>query len=458
MDSFFNPDGVAIVGATPNPRKGGYHILNNTINGYKTGKIYPINPKYDSMLGLPCYPDIDSIPDDFELAIYFISARFLPDTIRECSRKNVKGIIIESAGFAEVGEDGRRLQNECLKLAREYNIRLWGPNCMGLLDGYRRHVFSFIRSTAWKSLMVPGNVSMIVQSGMLSSGLLMMVLERGGIGINKICSIGNKCDVHETDLLEYLINDDLTDVIGLYVESFADARRFMQLARSTHKPIVVLKGGRSPEGAQAAISHTASIAGNHAIINSAFKQAGIIQVFDINELMDFLRGFSKIKDSRNDGGTAIITFSGGGGIVTADFLNDYGLPLAHFSDETLKSIKSIFPQWMDPTNPLDLWPAIELNGVEKVYETAIDALAKDDNVDSIILHLFANWIPSSSLKTACALKDQQKKPVIAWLVGMGSAFHTFRNEVEDMGIPIFDEIGRCAGFLSAVKKHFYNIR
>jgi len=456
MDSFFNPDGIAIIGATPNPRKGGYHILNNTLSGYKTGKIYPINPKYESVLGLPCYPDIDSIPDDFELAIYFISARFLPDTIERCSRKNAKGIIIESAGFAEVGEDGRRLQEESLKLAREHNIRLWGPNCMGLLDGYRRHVFSFLRSTAWNSLMVPGNVSLIVQSGMLSSGLLMMVLERGGIGISKVCSIGNKCDVHETELLEYLINDDLTDVIGLYVESFADARHFMQLARSTHKPIVVLKGGRSPEGAQAAISHTASIAGNHAIINSAFKQAGIIQVFDIHELMDFLRGFSKIKGSKNDGGTAIITFSGGGGIVTADFLNDYGLPLAHFSDDTLKSINSVFPQWMDPANPLDLWPAIELNGVEKVYETSIDALAKDKNVDSIILHLFANWISSSSLKSVCALKDKEKKPVIAWLVGMDSAFYTFRKDIENMGIPVFDEIGRCVGFLSAVKKHFYN--
>jgi acetyltransferase len=166
-------------------------------------------------------------------------------------------------------------------------------------------------------MMPPGNVSLIVQSGMLSATFLMMILEQGDMGISKLCSIGNKCDVHETELLEYLVRDSNTDVIGLYIESLADARRFMDLCRFTAKPIVILKGGRSPSGAEAAMSHTASLAGDDVITRHAFRQSGVIPSGGFHEMMDLLRGFSMTKDNRNDGGTAVITFSGGGGIVAA---------------------------------------------------------------------------------------------------------------------------------------------
>ena len=292
MNFFFNPDGVAIIGASDDPKRVGYNILKNALDGY-SGRIYPVNPKYESIQGVACYPDIDSIPEDFDLAIYFIPARFLPDTIRACAAKKVKGIIIESAGFAEVGPQGKKLQEECVELARQNGIRLWGPNCMGLIDGHTRNVFSFLGENKLWDLLRPGNVSLIVQSGMLSAGFLMMILDRGGMGIARMCSIGNKCDIHEGDLLEYLIEDPETEVIGMYVESIVDAPGFLKLCTSTNKPIVILKGGQSPAGAQAAASHTASMAGNYTITSNAFRQAGIIEAFDVNELMDLLRGFSK---------------------------------------------------------------------------------------------------------------------------------------------------------------------
>ncbi|MCD6571445.1 MAG: CoA-binding protein [Deltaproteobacteria bacterium] len=453
MDFFFYPDGITVIGATDNPLKGGFHILNNILIGYK-GRVYPVNPKYDSISGLKCYPDIKSIPGTFDLAIYFIPARFLPDTIEQCAQKKVKGIIIESAGFAEVGQEGRKLQEECLALAKKYNIRLWGPNCMGLMDSHSRHVFSFMYGDYWKDLMEPGDVSLIVQSGLLSAGFLMMILQRGGMGISKVCSIGNKCDVNEIDLLEYLINDPSTDVIGLYVESIVDGRKFIDLARSTHKPIVILKGGRSAYGAKAAISHTASMAGDYAIISSAFKQAGVTTVFDANELTDFLKGFSKIHASRNDGGTAIITFSGSGGIITADFLNDFGLSLAELSENTINAIKEVFPSWMDPSNPVDIWPAIEQNGFEKVYSKAIDALLHDQNVDSLIVHIFNYRLEKSYLSELASLKDELGKPVVIWLVGIGKGLGVFRRELEDSGLPVFTEIGRCVSVLAAIKTHY----
>lgn len=453
MDFFFNPDGIAIIGASDNPLRGGYHILNNTLGGYG-GRVYPVNPKYDSILGCTCYPDIQSIPDTFDLAIFYIPAKFLPSAIEECAEKKVKGIIIESAGFAEAGEDGKRLQDYCLNLARKYKIRLWGPNCMGLLDGQSRHVFSFMFSDEWKTLMLPGNVSLIVQSGMLSATFFMMILERGGLGISKMCSIGNKCDVDEADLLEYLIHDPATDVIGFYVESIADARRFMKLCRSTGKPIVILKGGRSPSGAKAAMSHTASLAGDYTIMSHAFRQVGIIPVFDMHELMDFLRGFSKTHGSTNTGGTAVVSFSGGGGIVTADFLHDYRLPLAQLSEKTLRSLKEVFPIWMEPSNPVDLWPAVEKNGMDLVYTRAIDSIMHDENVDSIIIHIFSGRIASDQFRPLSTMKEKLAKPVVAWVTGTGERFHTFRKDLEAMGIPVFEEMGRGVSFLSAVKEHF----
>lgn len=453
MEFFFNPDGVAIIGATGNPQKGGYHILDNINSGYK-GRIYPVNPKYESIQGLPCYPDVSSIPQDFDLAIFFIPARFLPAAIEECAKKNVKGIIIESAGFAETGDEGRALQNECIARARVHGIRLWGPNCMGFLDAHRRHVFSFMYSDEWKRLLNPGNVSVIVQSGMLSATFLMMVLERGGMNLCRVCSIGNKCDVNETELLEYLIDDPDTEVIGLYVESIVEPKRFMELCRKTHKPVVVLRGGRSPSGASAAMSHTASLAGNDVITGNAFKQAGVTPVYDVTELMDFLRGFSKTGASRNGGGTAIISFSGGGGIVTADFLHDFNLPVARLSDQTLHALKTVFPPWMEPANPVDVWPAVEKNGIEEVYRTAIKAVMQDENVDSLILQVFSSRMTAEMVKPLSEMKEAFSKPVIAWTVGTGEQYYQFRRGLEDLGIPVFEEMKRGVSFLAAVKEHY----
>lgn len=455
LDVFYHPNGVAVLGATAKPR-GGFFLFRNTFEGYK-GKVYPINPNYDEILGVKCYHDIASIPENFDLLLYFIPAKHLPDTIKECAKKGVKGIIIESAGFSEVGEEGRALQEESVRLAREYGIRLWGPNCMGLLDGHSRHVFSFMYQDDWKELMKPGGVSLIVQSGMLSAGFLMAVLERGGMGISKVASIGNKCDVDETELLEYYVNDPNTTVIAAYLESIKNGRRFLEIARSTAKPIIVLKAGRSAQGAKAAMSHTASLSGASEIYRGAFRQAGIVQVFDIHELMDLARGFSKTEHCRPDGGTAVLTFSGGAGIVTTDLLSDYNLKLAELSEETLVEIKKVFPEWMDPSHPVDLWPAAEKNGVAPVYTHTVESVMKDPTVDSVIVETLAS--PRTGLdylKEIAELKNKYGKPVALWMIGIGGkgVHEQARKIAEDNGIPEFDEISRCVSFIRGVREHF----
>jgi len=177
-------------------------------------------------------------------------------------------------------------------------------------------------------------------------------------------------------------------------------------------------------------------------------------VFDVNELMDFLKGFSMTHSSRNDGGTAVVSFSGGGGIITADFLHDFNLPLAQLSQKTLQSIKEVFPPWMEPSNPVDIWPAVIESGMEKVYTKVIDAVMHDENVDSLIVHLFSERIDSSKLRPLSEMKDKLAKPAIVWAAGTWKSYHKFKKDLEEMGIPVFEEMGRGVSFLSAVKQHY----
>ncbi|MCX8124483.1 MAG: CoA-binding protein [Spirochaetes bacterium] len=454
LDYFFHPDGVAVLGASENQRTGGFHILRNVLGGY-TGKVYPINPKYSELLGVKCYPDIQSIPESFEALIYFIPARFILDTIKEAAKKGVRAIIIESAGFAEVGSQGQKLQEEAVALANSLGIRLWGPNCMGYLDGHSRNVFSFMYTDKWKTLMQPGDVALIVQSGMLSAGFLMSVLERDAIGISKVCSIGNKCDVNEIDLLDYLSGDSQTGVIGCYLESIVDGKKFLQIVKNTQKPIVVLKSGRSEHGKKAAMSHTASLAGNTLVQAGAFKQAGVVQVIDLYELIDIVKAFSFIKSYRPVHGVALMTFSGGAAIVTTDLMADYGIPLAQIADDTLKSVQKLYPSWMQASHPLDLWPAVEQNGLDTVYRATVEALMNDNNVDAVLVECFASrYYDPAFFKDIGQMMRTYKKPVIVWLVGEREIVENYKTHAERSGIPVFGEIGRCIQVIQALRFHF----
>lgn len=454
LDYFFHPEGVAILGASENQKTGGFHILRNVLGGYN-GKVYPINPKYKELQGIPCYPDIQSIPYNFECLIYFIPARFILDTIKQAAKKGVRAIIIESAGFAEVGKEGEQLQKDAVALANSLGIRLWGPNCMGYLDGHTRNVFSFMYTDKWKTLMKPGDVSLIVQSGMLSAGFLMSVLERDNIGISKVCSIGNKCDVNEIDLLDYFCGDSESGVIGCYLESIVDGKKFLQIVKSTQKPIVVLKSGRSEQGKKAAMSHTASLAGNTQVQAGAFKQAGVVQVVDLYELIDTVKAFSYIKSFRPDKGVALMTFSGGAGIVTTDLMADYNIPLANLSHDTLQSVQKLYPAWMGASHPLDLWPAVEQNGLDAVYCATAEALMKDSAVDSIIIECFASrYYDPAFFKDIGAMMREYKKPVVLWLVGEKDVVENYKMNAESAGVPVFGEIGRCIQVIHALRFHF----
>jgi acetyltransferase len=454
MDFFFNPKAIAVVGATPNPFKGGCSILKNLIAGYQ-GRIYPINPRYDTIEGLPAFPSVSAVDDPVDLAIVFVPAHATPQAIEDCICKGVSGVMIESGGFAETGPDGRRLQQRVLDIARAAGVRLWGPNCMGLVDAVHSRVFSFMDPRALQAGLVPGNVSLVVQSGMLSAGFLVDIMTHGIMGISKVCSVGNKMDVDECDLVPWLLRDPDTTVIGLYLETIARGRRFADICRGSAKPIVVLKGGKSPKGAQAAMSHTASLAGNRRIISGALAQAGVIEAYDFKQMMDICRSLSVVPTKASDlkGGVAILTFSGGAGIVSSDFLEDMGLAVADFADDTKKSLQAVFPDWMPVANPVDLWPAMEKNAATDVdiYSEAMKAVLADPAVDAVLLHVFVgNFRIRINLPDLAQQSRAAGKPVFIWLLGRRDEAYQFQMAAREQGVPVFQELQRAVECLSII--------
>ena len=453
MDFFFEPRGVAVIGATPNPLKGGNAILKNLLLGYRGG-IYPVNPRYAEIEGLPCYPSVSAVPDPVDLAIVFVPAPLVPAAVEECAAKGVPGVMVESGGFAETGPEGAKLQTALAGIVARRGIRIWGPNCMGLVDVIHSHIFSFMYPRAQQQGFIPGTVSLVVQSGMLSAGFLVDLMSNATMGVSKVCSVGNKVDVNECDLLEYILDDPDTQVIGLYLESLPDGRRFMDLCRKSGKPIIVLKGGKSRRGAEAAMSHTASLAGNRRIISGALAQAGVIEANDFKQMMDLCRSFAMTEPpaERKDR-VAILTFSGGAGIVSTDFVEEHGLSLADLSEATRTALRELFPAWMPVADPIDLWPALEnhIGAGVAVYSRALEAVLADPGVDAVFLHTFADHSRVRLDLADLARRIRTSgKPVFVWQIGRRDHAFAFQKEALSLGIPVFAEIGRAAECLAAV--------
>jgi acetate---CoA ligase (ADP-forming) len=455
MDFFFNPDGIAVVGATPNPLKGGSAILKNVIAGYK-GRIYPVNPAYQEIEGLKCYPSVAAIPEPVDLAIVFIPAKQTPAVVEDCAVKGVRGVMIESGGFAETGEQGKNLQQSLKEIAVRTGIRLWGPNCMGLVDAVRSHVFSFMDPASLQQGLLGGTVSLIVQSGLLSAGFLVDIMSHGVMGISKVCSIGNKMDVNECDVLSWLLHDKATAVVGLYIESFSEGRRFIELCRQNKKTVVVLMGGKTQKGAEAALSHTASLAGNYRLISGVLSQAGVIEARDFKQMTDICRSLASMPDGIVNpwgGRTAILAFSGGAGILSSDFMEEQGLSVAVLSSATKETLRQLFPDWMPVSNPVDLWPSIEKHaGTDiDVFSAALKAVLDDPDVDAVLFHAFAGnpWL-NIDLDDVARQRDASGKPVFIWLLGRREeAFH-FYVEALSYRIPVFGELYRAVECLSAM--------
>lgn len=343
---FFHPSSVAVIGASEAPGKIGREILGNIVEAGFAGPIYPINPKSERILGLTCFKDVRDIPGPVDLAVLILPARIVPRAIRECGEKGVKGAVIISGGFAEVGPEGEKLQTELVETAREFGVRVVGPNCQGIASPY-----GSVCAT-WPFLNVRGRVGLLSHSGTV--GMAMMDwFTHEGLGVSGCVSLGNRSDVDEVDAIEYFESDPDTKVIAAYLEGVKRPERFQEVIRSLSKPLVVLKSGRTPKGRRAAESHTRSLAGADAIYSSLFDRNNVIRAETFEEFYDFAKAFAYLKPPEGNR-VFFITSTGGGAVLATDTSEREGLDVSPMPGELAEQLKGIIPAHASWANPLDL--------------------------------------------------------------------------------------------------------
>jgi len=443
LEPFFKPKSIAVIGASRSPEKVGYQLVKSLIDVGYEGKIYPVNPKADEILGLKVYPNIKSIGGNVDLALIAIPAQNVPEVLREAGECKVKCVIVISGGFKEIGGEGVKLEEEIKKIAKEYGIRLMGPNCIGVYDPHNKIDTLFLpRDRALRPKK--GDIAFISQSGAMGVAFLdWMTMEN--IGLSCFISYGNKADVDEIDLLEYLLHDEKCKVIAMYLEEITNGKRFIEVASETSKvkPIVAIKAGRTMEGAKAVSSHTGALAGREEIVEAAFKKAGVIRAYDTHELFDYARALATGRIAFGDR-IAIITDGGGAGVMATDKLTDekrgVGLKLAELKEETKLELKKHIPPFAIPHNPIDLTGSV----TPEMYGDVIEIVSRDENVDGIVVIVLIHP-PGMNVKVVDEVEKAYKstnKPILIAATG-GEPTQKILRIFQERGIPSYPEVERA---------------
>jgi acetyltransferase len=431
LDMFFKPNSVAIIGASSEEKKLGHAVLKNVIDGGYTGNIYPINPKADSILGYKCFKSVLDIPGDVDLAVFVIPSKFVNPVMRECAQKGVKGAIVITAGFKETGLEGAKLEKELKEIIKSNNIKLIGPNVLGLIDTHNNLNASFASFMPKR-----GNIGFISQSGAFATAIMDWAAAND-IGFSKFISIGNKADINEVDLLEVLKDDSNTDVILMYLESIDNGRSFMEVAYKTSKikPIIVLKSGTTAAGAKAATSHTGSLAGSDQAYTSAFKQCGVIRASTVEDLFDLAIGFA-YQPLLNSDNIAIVTNAGGPGIMASDAIENFGLRIANLSNNTIETLRINLPPAAAVYNPVDVLG----DALADRYEFALRNVLKDENVDGVMVILTPQVYTQAMQTAECIVGAKNpKKPIFSIFMGgktiAGAVKYLMENSVPNYSFP-----------------------
>jgi acetate---CoA ligase (ADP-forming) len=409
LHPFFYAKNIAIVGVSTTPSKVGHVIFKNFQDNKFHGNVYPVNPRETYILETPCYKNILKIKAKLDLVIIAIPAPFVLTTLKQCAKKNVHHVVLVTAGFSEVGNT--TLENQVKNYANKHNIKIIGPNCLGVYNGY----------TKLDSLFLPryklqrpdtGPISFITQSGAVGSAL-MDVAAAEGIGFAKFISYGNAMNVDEADILEYLGKDKDTKIICMYLETAKHGRKFLEIAKKIKKPIIALKGGRTMAGNKAALSHTASLAGSALIYKGVFRQANIIQADDPQDVFAYAQILQKCPKPKGKN-VAIITDGGGYGILCTDEIEEYGLHTAELSQETEKLLKTQLPSLASIHNPIDLVG----DATTKRYQDAMEACMSDKNVDIILIALLLQ-VPrlTDDIVGVITTYSKKKKPIVCVATG-----------------------------------------
>ena len=430
MKLFMEPRSIAVVGATRQTGSDAFNIVERlSSHGYE-GKIYPVNPKADDILGMRAYPTVSDVPEKVDLAVIPVWERTaVPPLLRQCIDAGIRAIVVVTQGFADGDTEGRELQDTISKMAREGGARVLGPNSLGVANAFIGMNTSFVPHQMER---VP--LGVICQSGLFFSDL------RSVSPLGKGIDVANGCDIHVAEALEYYEDDPQTRVVLLHFEGVRDGRRFMETARkvSRKKPIIALKTARSEKGATAAQSHTGSLSGKDEVLRAALKQCGILPASDLGEMEDLAKAFLRLPLMKGRR-VGIASISGGAAVMLVDACADHGLEVADLSPETQAKVRQLCPPWMKTTNPLDLWPLGAHSGLwlSDTVLAGLKPLLADPNVDGVVLAFGTIFIQEALLiaEAITELMETYGKPV-SWWTATGSKVE-LEAELERRGMAIF---------------------
>jgi acetyl coenzyme A synthetase (ADP forming)-like protein len=449
---FFEPRSVAVVGASRTPGKIGNTILQNILKlGYR-GRVFPVNPSADQIEGLKCYPSVAEIPEEVDLVVIAIPAALVLEAMKDCQRKGVKGVVLISSGFSESGAEGRMRQQELVRLAKEAGIRVIGPNTTGVLNPAGGFSTTFVDLKGVK----PGGIGFVAQTGMFAGMMFQWIFSSQHFGLSKVIGLGNKADVADHDALDYLAGDESTKVVILYLEGVKDGKRFLHSAGKLvrKKPLVLIKGGRTQEGARAAQSHTGSLAGRDEIFDALCRQVGAIRVQDFEELLDLGKTFSYQPLPRKNR-LAIITLSGGAGVLATDACLESGLTPAPLGQQTIARLNEKMPSWARfRNNPLDIEPLSEVVGREEAYRLTLGAVLSDPGVDLVLVVMSTIESPNPNADYVIdVVRAHPDKPVAVCIIGEASLYQQLFRFMEEAFIPVFVGVRRAVISLAALYRY-----
>jgi acetyltransferase len=450
LDRFFDPRRIALIGVTSNPKSVGGRILANLVGGGFQGVVYPVNPDFEAVSGIPCYPDLKSLPRRPDLSVICAPAVRVPFLVRECGEAGVRSVIVVSAGFRETGAEGRALEEQVLTEAAGFDdLRILGPNCLGVIIPGRRLNASFAAD-----MPQAGEIAFISQSGALCTSVLDWAQEEK-IGFSAFVSVGNSADVDFADLIDYFGEDEKTKSIILYIESVKDARRFMTAARAfaRSKPIIAYKAGRFPESAEAAASHTGALASEDAVYDAAFQRAGLARVFDIGDIFDVaeLLGRRRIPKGPRLG---IVTNAGGPGVMAVDALIQAGGTPASLSPATMAALDETLPPAWSHRNPVDILG----DARSKLAAKAVSLVLNDPGVDAVLAIVTPQAMtnPTAIAREIGPMAQGTRKPLLAaWLGGKSMAEGV--RTLNDGGIPTYDTPERAVGAFMTLVSYARNL-
>ena len=448
MKAVLAPRSIAVIGASRTPRTMGNQVMRNLVQQGFTGPVYPINPKAKSICAVRAYPKLGDVPDPVDLAVVVVPKEVVVDVAEECAARGVKGLVVISAGFREIGAEGAARERRLVELVRDHGMRMVGPNCMGVINAHP----DVMMNATFAPYMPPfGQAGFVSQSGALGLSVIDYAREYG-IGISQFVSVGNKADVSGNDLLEAWEHDETVKVILMYVENFGNPQKFLGIARriTAFKPIIVVKSGRTRAGSEAAVSHTGALAASDAAVDALLTQAGVLRAGTIEELFDMAMAFEARARPRGRR-VAVVSNAGGPGILAADALEGHDLELVAPSPETVAQIAPLLPAGVAVRNPLDLIASASPAG----YRLAVTCLLRDPAIDAVV-PIFIPPLGVDQDEVASAIVDSARevpdKPVLAVMMGR-QGLPEWRAQLHRAGIPTYIFPESAARALAALSRH-----